>query len=324
MRHFCTYFDSNYLPRARCLIDSLSRHCDAFTIHALCHDDKSVEIVTALNIKNVAVYSIEEIESQDKDLVTLRGERSLVEYYYTVGPSFIWHVLTANNEIETITYLDADLYFYSDPGSLFDDFCDSSIGVTPHRLRKYRNKHVWQGTYNVGWINFRKDRQGMECLAQWRDDCKEWCYERFEDGKYADQLYLDSWPLNYSRFIEYDRPGANVAPWNLSDYKLSTDDGGVKVDGEPLIFFHFHGLRKISNNIYNTSLGFRLRFPPFIFKKYILEEYLNKLNEFSISDDPTQSVRRISSVYSRIKLVARRFLGLIFREYVLFVNGRVY
>jgi hypothetical protein len=82
-------------------------------------------------------------------------------------------------DIDIITYLDADFYFFADPSPLYKAFEGYSIGVVAHHLPEFRKKRIWQGLYNVGWINFRWDDQGIKCLELWRNQCIDWCYERY-------------------------------------------------------------------------------------------------------------------------------------------------
>ncbi len=42
----------------------------------------------------------------------------------------------------------------------------------------------------------------------------------------------------------FEEPGAGLAPWNVSAHELSGENGEVRVDGRPLVFYHFHSLRE--------------------------------------------------------------------------------
>jgi hypothetical protein len=315
MIHFCTYFDSNYLPRALCLLESLEHHSPEFTIYMLCLDNECYMKIKGLNRPNVIPFTLNELEENDKELEGTKAGRSRLEYYYTCGPAFICYLLDREPGISIITYLDADMYFYSSPEPLFEVFEGHSIGVVGHHLPEFR-KSEQEGLYNVGWITFKRDERGLACLNWWRDRCIEWCYERFEDGKYADQRYLDQWPRLFKGFYEFTHHGANVAAWNVGDYQFSLRDGHVYVDNDLLIFYHYHGFKKIIWRIYNTSLAMTFRPPSPVLKQHVFHEYIEKLVRCSAEQNPTASIRKYRGM-NLLKLSARCVIGLLFRQYII-------
>jgi len=324
MYYFCTYFDTNYISRALCLLESLQRHCSSFLIYMLCMDESTFDRMNSLKNKNIMPIKLSRLESYYNELLSLKKSRSKIEYYYTCGPSFIKYIMDNFINIDIITYLDADLYFFHDPKPLFDQFQGYSIGVIAHQLPEFRKNNIWQGIYNVGWISFKRDKNGLACLEWWRERCIEWCYERYEDGKYADQLYLDQWPKLFQGFKEFTNHGANVAAWNVRNYKFSYRNNTIYVDNDPLIFYHFHGFKKVTNNIYNTNLGISLRTPPNVLKKCVFIEYIRKLNKYSSCCNPTPSIRIYRRKFQIFKDIIRLFLGIIFRQYILVIKNRIY
>jgi lipopolysaccharide biosynthesis glycosyltransferase len=323
MVYFSTYFDINYLPRALCMLDSLEQHCESFMIYTLCLDDICLERMKKLGRPYVVPIGLAELEAAVTALAPLKNERTSLEYYYTCGPAFLYFLMERYSEIDLLTYLDADLYFLSDPLVLFDQFEKYSIGVVPHHMPGFR-KVTSQGKYNVGWINFRRDANGLACLSWWRDRCIEWCFERYEDGKYADQLYLDQWPKLFEGFYEFTCHGANVGAWNVGDYQIALRSQQVYVDEDPLIFYHFHGFKKIRNNLYNTNLGITKKPPSSILKKYVFAEYIELLEKHSGGRAPTNSIREYYPKFYIIKRLAHLSLGILFREYIIYFKGRVY
>ena len=77
--------------------------------------------------------------------------------------------------------------------------------------------------YNVEWVTFRRDPDGLEALNWWHDRCIEWCYQRAEDGKMGDQKYLDDWLVRFERVHVVRHPGAGLAPWNVKAHRLGED-----------------------------------------------------------------------------------------------------
>lgn len=322
MHYFCTYFDINYLPRGLCLLDSLDRHCSDFNLTVLCLDNKSFQVMQSLNHASLSLVSLVELESAEPELLSVKESRNRLEYFYTCGPAFIKHAMNRGPNIDLITYLDADLYFYNSPQPLFDAFDGYSVGVVGHHLPQFRRK-IKTGLFNVGWISFRRDLDGITCLERWRNQCIEWCFERYEDGKYCDQLYLDEWPKLYAGFYEFIHHGANVASWNVKDYRFSLRGGTVFVDDDPLIFYHFHGFKKIARNVYNTNLFLSLRPPDSILKRWVFIEYIHKLEKYSIGQDPTASIRTYRPRFHYIKLIYRYVVGFLFLQYIFVQRDRV-
>ncbi|MGO8624669.1 hypothetical protein ACC817_36030, partial [Rhizobium ruizarguesonis] len=91
---------------------------------------------------------------------------------------------------------------------IFDEIGNSSIAIIAHRFApRLQNREV-NGRLCVEWVSFRRDEEGMRCLARWREQCIEWCDYRLEDGKMGDQKYLDEWPDRYPNCHIIEHPGA--------------------------------------------------------------------------------------------------------------------
>ena len=65
------------------------------------------------------------------------------------------------------------------------------------------------------------DDVGKKCLHEWMQQCLEWCFDRYEDGKFADQKYLDSWPEKFKNHLVISKNlGVGIAPWNIQDENI--------------------------------------------------------------------------------------------------------
>ena len=177
--------------------------------------------------------------------IDVRGELSRA--------SLLDWLLRTRPEIDVLTYLDSDLYFFSDPTPIFEAFQGYSTLIIEHRFPPQRVQMEAYGRYNVGWLTFRRDAQGLACVAWWRDRCLEWCYDRLEDGRFADQGYLDQFPKLFRDVLVLDHPGANLAPWNAGTHQLAEKDGHILVDGQSLIFFHFQNFRQMAPLIWRVD-----------------------------------------------------------------------
>jgi lipopolysaccharide biosynthesis glycosyltransferase len=198
MYYFCTYFDKNYLDKGLALYHSLSVHCQPFKLWILCLDDEVYRKLNGMKLPSVTLISIAGFEWEDTKLAEAKKNRSLIEYYFTCTPSLILKVMETNREIDILTYLDADLYFFSSIEPLYKEMVGYSILIVEHRFPPHLHHLEKYGIYNVGLLSFRNDRNAMVCLQWWRDRCLEWCYDRLEDGKFADQKYLNDWLERFS------------------------------------------------------------------------------------------------------------------------------
>lgn len=244
MLHFCTLFDANYLARALAMYRSLERHCPAFHLYVFAFDQKTEEVLQRLDLKHITVIGLKAFE--DEDLLAVKGDRTRAEYCWTSTSSTIRYVLQHYRAPHCI-YIDADLYFYSNPQPLLDEMpADKSVLITSHRYTPAYDKSALSGKYCVQFMYFRNDAAGLEVLDWWRNACLEWCYNRFEDGKFGDQKYLDDWTSRYSTVHELQQLGGGLAPWNIQQYRfnrgLQWQEKKTNQDFD-VIFFHFHGVK---------------------------------------------------------------------------------
>lgn len=244
MYHFCTYFDRNYLFKGVALYESLRRHSGSFRLWVLCLDDLTREVLLRLELPDVCLISLKDIEEADPALVEAKSNRSLVEYYWTCTPSLPLYIFRHQSHVDAITYLDADLFFYSDPHPIYKEFGEQSVLIIEHRFAAdctYLAEKF--GTYNVGLVSFRNVEEGLRCLRSWRTLCLESCSARPADGRFADQKYLDDWPRKFKTVAVLQHKGAGLAPWNIANYEITRHGQAVMVDSDPLVFYHFHRFR---------------------------------------------------------------------------------
>ena len=272
--HFCTYFDQRFLSRGLALYHSLLDHCRSFHLWVLCLDEPVHAALSALELPHMTLVPLAELEAADRELLKVKGGRSTVEYYFTCTPAWPLWVFNHAPHLDMITYLDADLFFFADPAPIFEELGARSVGIIAHRFPPDMRWRECYGIYNVGWVSFRRDANGIACLRWWRERCIEWCHDRAEAGRFGDQKYLDAWPELFDGVAVLEHPGANVAPWNLVGHTLDWINGRVTCCGRPLIFFHFHGLRRVWRWLVDPNLTlYEARITP-VFRRYVLLPYL--------------------------------------------------
>ncbi|MFD2113090.1 methyltransferase domain-containing protein [Thiorhodococcus fuscus] len=244
IRHYCAYFDYRYLVRGLAMIESLRAHAPYARFYILALDERCASMLNTMGLAGVEVISLGDLEAFDPELKQARTNRSLIEYYFTCTPCFPLFLLKTRSDIDMITYVDADTWFFADPEIIYDEIGDASIAITPHRFSSDRQDLVRYGIFNVGWISWRADADGLSCLETYRENCIDWCYDRLEDDRFADQKYLDKWPALYPKLRIIEHPGVNAALWNIDNYDFRQIGQEVMLSGRRLVFWHYHALRQ--------------------------------------------------------------------------------
>ena len=253
MHNFCTLFDVNYLTRGLAMYESLQRHTDKFHLYILAFDDITFEILNKMCLPKVTLITLQEFE--DERLLAVKPTRTRVEYCWTCTSHVIRYALIKYS-LSQITYVDADLYFFNDPTVLLQEFMNSkdSVLITEHRYTPKYDRSATSGVYCVQFVTFNADKRGEEVLNWWCERCLEWCYARHEDGKFGDQKYLDDWPERFKGIHVLNNIGAGVAPWNVQQYSINEHGDKVNINGNDLIFYHYHFFKCYTNGEYDLGL----------------------------------------------------------------------
>lgn len=277
MHLYCTLFDRNYITRGLALHGSLLRHGREFSLVILCLDEATHEFLGGLQLPHVELISLSTLETFDQELKRAKAQRSAVEYYFTCKPVLMRFIAERYREVGRITYLDSDLFYFADPSMLEREYASGSVALTPHRFPPSLSGRNQYGRFNAGWVSAKSTDEGRRFIEWWRARCIEWCLHEVQVNRFGDQKYLDQVPKLFSDVIILENASANLAPWNLDGRNIQQSPSGVLVDGQPLQFFHFHGLRKVLGKLYDSGLqGYGVRLSPQIFRGIYLP-YLAKL-----------------------------------------------
>lgn len=260
--NFCTLFDSYYLDKAIALYRSLERQTEDFTLYIFAFDEKSFDVLSTMDLKHAVILRNTVFENDQ--MLKLKEERSKAEYCWTCTPVVIEYVLDHFN-VDSCTYIDADLYFFSDPKLLIDEIEESGgdIGIMPHRFPDTsRGRHFLKrsGKYCVEFNYFNQTENSRKALTWWKERCLEWCYHIYEADRMGDQKYIEKFPVLFKNVHEFQYLGGGVAPWNLNQYVYYRNVGRElylknKKDKKEfkVIFYHFQNLRYLSNDLINIS-----------------------------------------------------------------------
>lgn len=277
MKVFCTYFDHNYLPRGLALHGSLQEHCPEFQLWVLCLTPECYAALTQLALPEVRLITLDDLERFEPRLAAAKQNRTTIEYFFTCTPTLPLFVFESEPAAVAVTYVDGDMLVFHPLDEVWHEIADNSIAIVAHRFPPALQGLERWGVFNVGWLTFRRDANARTCLEWWRDRCLEWCYDRLEDGRFADQKYLDDWPERFSGVKVISHPGVNLAPWNLGGHQLGFENDRITVDGRPLLIFHFHGLKQRARSLFDPQLlRYSVQADEFL-RKQIYAPYFRKL-----------------------------------------------
>ena len=302
--NYCTLFDSNYLHKGLALYTSLTSLNENFHLYVLAFDDKCYTELNSLNLVNLTAISLSEFETQE--LKEVKPTRNRAEYCWTCGPSVIYHFIT-NYHLNHCTYLDADMMFYSSTKPIYNEIGDNSIAITEH----FTEDHI-EGRFCVQFVYFKNDENGIQALIWWKNKCIEWCYAKYEDGKFGDQKYLDYFPSLFKKVHVIKHRGAGVAPWNTMLYTFS-EFGKLEYNKQliDIIFFHYHGTRinLIENELVISFITFDVKNEE---EKFLYLPYLNLLKSIykiyfniDVSSLRLEKRSKLMRFYFKLKRISR-------------------
>lgn len=248
---FCMVVSRTRLIQAIACFLSLYKTMDDFKVYILCVDEKCYEFLKEINLDKIELVTIDELNRED--LLEIKATRKLNQYCWTLKPGFIKHIFTLDDSIIRVTYIDSDLFFYQNPNVIFENQPDASVLLSsgeiflPMYSKEFnQTMQTLTGNFNSGFISFKKDINGLQCVNWWDKMCVDSCTSNPEDNKFGDQKYLDDMPFLFNNVYEITTQGINIGHWNYLKYKFTVLNDNVLVNNNKLIFYHFSGFRIIS------------------------------------------------------------------------------
>jgi hypothetical protein len=277
LEHYCTLFDSGFLPQGLALAESLFEHDHSARLWALCMDDSAFDVLERVGDERLKPIRLADLEEHfGERLLAAKGLRTRGEYCWTLTPflpSFVLDraaTVISGSGIRRVTYVDADCFFFTSPQKLLRIYEASGADVmlTPHAYAPEYDQSEKAGVYCAQFLPFKNSEGSREILSWWQDRCIEWCYARYEPGRFGDQKYLDEWPEMFGdRVYVLDQPLLTLAPWNAE--VLLAGRRGTRLD--ELCMYHFHGLRFMSIDRVQLHADYRisrttfsLLYPPYV------------------------------------------------------------
>lgn len=340
---FCTLFDSNYMDKGLVMYYSLTRNVKNFRLYVLAMDDACFTVLSDLRSDKLVPVKLSDFE--DEELVAARQNRSRGEYCWTCSSSFIEYVIKTYQERQC-TYLDSDLYFFSNPKCLLDEMGEKTVQIVEHRFAdtiEDRQRMLASGRYCVEFNTFKNEDTSMKLLHWWKEQCIKSC--GMEDKKthtLGDQTYLQGWERN--SFVSILKNlGGGVAPWNVSQYRLKDKNNSKIILTEKksgfdfeLVFYHFHNIsyydrETVDINVYKSYWNVDDKLIKTIYYPYLKEinEMKNLLNDKYgiyplITKHPAIKVEN-NQIHKRIRLTRGSLLGILLKGnsiFRMFMQGK--
>lgn len=237
MKSLCTLSDFNYLPKGLALFESIKE--EDIILYYLCLDKKTEDIINKIGNKKLVAVGVDSILVDGGRLSDLRLA-DYNQFCYSLA-SYFTNFLLCSKNIDSITYIDSDIYFHKPIKILFDSFGDKSVAIFKHRQFNFSEYRV-EGYYNVGVVYFKNDSCGRDVLLWWKDAVINNKYPHL--ATCGDQKYLNLFPFLCPPdriFIDGDIGHGAPWLWQLYDFSKFEESGDIIWNGklQPLVFSHF-------------------------------------------------------------------------------------
>jgi hypothetical protein len=278
--HFASVLSKFHLFKIIPMYSSLKVRCKDFQLFILCMDSEVYDVFSKINFDNITLVKLEDIEDEDEEMLKAKSHRSFHEYCWTSKAVFLYYVLKKYPDAEYFAHLDADLYFYSNPEEIFNENPSASLYITHHRNSKmFESTYELTGIYNTGFVGCRNDRDALDAVKQWKTRCIKSCsvVPDTVNKTFGDQRYIEDWPINFKNVNVINSLGANAALWNIHNYTVTSRNGKVYLNEDPLIFYHFSGVSIFSPKEFDLCWYYHIDDPCML--NYIYLPYISILSE---------------------------------------------
>jgi len=191
------------------------------------------------------------------DLRSAAMKFDLLELNTCVKPTLMKYLLD-RYALETLIYLDPDIYCYAPFLPVFEELDNGATAVlTPHITSPVFEPRATQpskeqdllvnGTFNLGFLAVRHCDETQKLLTWWESRCLEDGFNEGRTGLFLDQKWMNLTPGLFDRIAATRDAGCNMAYWNLHERTLLQVQDNFLVTSPvsgrvPLRFFHFSGI----------------------------------------------------------------------------------
>lgn len=249
-RGACTIVSPNYLHFARTLAASYLAQ----------HPGHRFFVLLVADLEDAALFAgggFEPVMLNELGLRDLRGEAmkyDILELNTNVKPAFLRHLM-AKHGLDTLVYLDPDIYVYAPLTPVFEALdAGASAVLTPHITTPVwdgkipgEQELLYNGTYNLGFIAVSGSAESRRLLDWWDVRCLEAGFSEGRSGLFVDQKWMNLAPGLFADVVISRDAGLNMAYWNLHERRLVYGEHGPEVESPvsgrvSLRFFHFSGV----------------------------------------------------------------------------------
>jgi hypothetical protein len=282
--HFFTYFSKEYLIQGSVAIESFISHHSNSTGYVVSLDAISTRYLQECGFPDsLKIMELSDLMDINEKFSDLLETRTYAEAIITLKPFLVENLLKKIPEGDYLLYFDADLFFYQ---SLISElsFSDSvHMYLSRHLFPPRMLQSVVFGKYNGGFFLVRNIQAGRSLILDWRKKCDYWCFLRLEDGKFADQKYLDHY-YPAPGVVQIDSPGINNGQYFFQVHRnivSMRSSGSIWIEHKLLTCFHFHGFR-INQSIISTGFN-RYRMPKNFIRvvAYIYLPYIRHISKIA-------------------------------------------
>lgn len=236
-----TIVSRNYLHYARTLMNSVEEYAPgAERVVGLCDAPGDFDF----SGENFSLLEMRDLPIPEIDKFIFRY--TILELNTAIKP----YVISALFEqgYDKVIYFDPDIRIYRSLDPMLALLDAHQMLLTPHltgpldddKLPSELNILV-SGSYNLGYIGLRNTPDMQRFAHWWEDKLYTDCVVDLERGLFVDQKWMDLAPGMYPGVHIERSPAWNVAYWNLKHRTVTRDAHEYRVNGEPLMFFHFSG-----------------------------------------------------------------------------------
>ena len=250
-RAACTIVSPNYLHFARTVAAS----------YVVQHPDQQFFVLIVADLADPAPFRLDDTftpvllhEIGLRDVRVEAMKYDILELNTNVKPTFLKYLLT-RYALETVVYLDPDIFVYAPLDPVFDPLeSGATVILTPHMTTPVFDGHspgeqdlLFNGTYNLGFIAITASGEGRRLLDWWEARCLALGFSEGRTGLFVDQKWANLMPGLFKGVAISRDAGLNMAYWNLHERVLHGAAEGYTVESPvsgrvPLRFFHFSGI----------------------------------------------------------------------------------